>query len=141
MSKASPTRVYVEYDEHRTGGKIENPSEQFSRREDTNITVRFIRLHKSQPAHRFFNHSIELSNPKMIDLDKLFVAVVRYSDGDTFGRTNGNWYIAGVAPTYKIASEMLKLEMTPSGKSEGIKRWEGYFSRLEGTEVHELRLV
>jgi hypothetical protein len=82
----------------------------------------------------------------MIEMDKLFLAVVRYGTGDTFGHTNGAWYVAGIAPTYKIAQAILEEETKPSGPPEKgswqhYKRWEGYFESLQDTEIHELSLV
>lgn len=76
-------------------------------------------------------------------MNKLFLAVVRYGTGDTFGHTTGAWYIVGVAPTREIAQAMLKEESEPSKQGDYLryKRWEGYFESLEDTEIHELDLV
>ena len=143
--KVEPKRVYIEYDEYATGGEPEDDGE-WSRCSDTVKTVRFKRLHREKPTNRFFYDSIELPNDKMIDMDHLFLAVVRYSTGDTFGHTTGAWYIVGIAPTYEIAQMMLDEETKPSpkdshGRQLGYKPWEGYFKSLEDTEIHELRLV
>ena len=143
--KLGPKRVYIEYDEYATGGEPEDDGE-WSCRSDTVKTVTFKRLHREKPANRFFYDSIELANDKMIDMDHLFLAVVRYSTGNTFGHTTGEHYIVGIAPTYEIAQMMLDEETKPSPKnSHGsqirYKPWEGYFESLEDTEIHQLRLV
>lgn len=139
-------RLYVEYKESRTGGLAHNPEDQWSSHEDVDVNVKFIRLHREAPKHIFFYDSVEVSHKKMLELDKLFLAVVRYGTGDTFGHTNGAWYIVGVAPTYQIAKAMLEEETKPSaapkkGEWQRYKRWEGYFESLEDTEIHELSVV
>lgn len=141
-----PIRVYIEYDESRSGGEAIDPEEEWSSHEDVNVDVNFIRLHREPPQNRFFYDSIELPNNKMLQMDKLFLAVVRYGTGDSFGHTNGAWYIVGIAPTYQIAQAMLEEETKPSdppkkGGWQHYKRWEGYFESLDGTEIHELSLV
>lgn len=139
-----PLRVYVEYNRGSEGGEALS-DEEWSSRSDTIVTVEFIRLYREPPKHRFFYDSVEINNPKLLKLDKLFLAVVRYSTGDTFGHTSGEFYIVGVAPTYKIAQAMLDEETKPSPIPKSgmrhYKRWEGYFESLEDTEIHELSLV
>lgn len=138
-----PIRVYIEYNESREGGEAINPEERWSSHEDTNITVEFIRLHREMPKNRFYYDSIELPNKKMLEMDRLFLAVVRYGTGGTFGHTNGAWYIVGIAPTYKIAEAILEEATKPSkpGDYSHYKPWEGYFESLQDTEIHELFLV
>lgn len=137
--KVEPKRVYIEYDTHRSGG-IPESDESYCNRSDEVITVNFKRLHRERPANRFFYDSIDLPHDDMLKMDHLFLAVVRYSTGDTFGHTRGAWYVAGIAPTYKIAQMMLDEETKPSEPGR-YKPWEGYFESLEDTEIHELRLV
>lgn len=138
-----PVRLYIEYEETRSGGDAVNPDDEWTSHEDTNIEIEFVRLYREQPKHRFFYDSIELPDARMAKLDKLFLAVIRYGTGDTFGHTNGAWYIAGIAPTYKIAQAMLEEETKPAkqGDYSHYKRWQGYFESLESTEIHELSVV
>jgi len=133
-------RVYIEYAEHRFGGEVIDPEDQWSCREDASIEVNFIRLHKQPPEHRFFYDSIVINNPDLLKLNELYLAVIRYSTGDTFGHTTGAWHIVGAAPTYKIAELMLN-EALNSSKENTYKPWEGYFERFENTEVHKLDLT
>ena len=140
---AEPLRVYVEYDRTESGGEAIDPGERWSNRTDRVVEVDFVRLHRESPEHRFFYDSIVINHPDMLKLDKLFLAVVRYSTGDTFGRTTGEFSLVGLAPTYQIAQAMLDEATTPSkqGDYKSYKPWEGFFERLEGTEIHELSLV
>lgn len=140
--KVEPKKVYIEYDTHESGG-IPESDERWCSRSDTVITVNFKRLHREPPANRFFYDSIDLPHEGMLKMDHLWLAVVRYSTGDTFGHTTGAWYVVGIAPTYEIAQMMLDEETKPSkeGDYRRYKPWEGYFESLEDTEIHELRLV
>lgn len=136
-------RLFIEYNSYEEGGDAIDPDDRWSCRTDHVIEVDFIRLHRQQPAHRFFYDSIEVPNEKMMEMDKLFLAVVRYSTGDTFGHTTGAWSVVGVAPTYQIASLMLEEALKPAkeGDYKNYKPWEGYFESFERTEIHELSVV
>ncbi len=136
-------RLYVEYYESSAGGEALEPEERWSQREDTVKEVEFKRLHREPPKHRFFYDSIEVSNEGLLALDTLWLAVVRYSTGDTFGRTTGCWALVGVAPTYKIAEAMLEEATKPTkeGDYKNYKPWEGYFESLTDTEIHKLDVV
>ncbi len=140
--KKEAARLYIEYDQFENGGDSIDPNDRWSNRTDRVIEVNFIKLHRQQPAHRFFYDSIEI-NKDLAKIDKLYLCVVRYSTGDTFGRTTGEWYIVGVAPNYQIASLMLQEAIIPSkeGDYRNYKPWEGYFERLETTEIYELSVV
>ena len=131
-----PVRIYVEYDETATGGEPES-DEKWCQYSDTYKEVKFHRLHREQPKHRFFYDSIELPNEKMLSLEAMYLCVVRYSTGDTFSHTEGCWHIVGVAPTHKIAEVMLKNAL----EGDGYKPWEGYFERFTDTEIHKLEVV
>ncbi len=133
-----PTRVYLDYYESRSGGEPEDPSDRWTHHSDVVIEVEFTRLHRTQPA-KFFFDSYELSNPDLAKLDTLYMAVVRYSTGNTFGHTEGAWHVVGFAPTYQIA-ELMLTEATKAD-SLGYKPWEGYFESLTDTEIHTMELV
>lgn len=138
-----PKRIYVEYNESESGGELLEPEERWSSRADTIKEVEFLRLHRAPPENRFFYDSIELVNDDLLKLDHLFLAVVRYSTGDTFGHTEGAWALVGVAPTYEIAKLMLEEATKPAEKGDykNYRAWEGYFESLTDTEIHELRVV
>lgn len=137
-----PARVYLDYYESRSGGAAHDPSDQWSSHDDVVVNVEFKRLHRTQPP-MFFYDSFELSNPDLLKLDKLYMAVVRYLTGNTFGSTVGMWHVVGFAPTYDIAQLMLNGAVVPSkpGDYRNYKPWEGYFERLLDVEVHTLELV
>lgn len=135
-------KIYVEYESFTYGGDIIDPDDRWSSREDTIVRVDFKKLYRQPPTHRFFYDAVDISNPDMLKLDSLYLAVVRYSTGDTFGHTTGAWYIVGVAPTNAIAQLMLDeaTVLSKPGDYSSYKPWEGYFERLEHTEIHKLDL-
>ena len=138
-----PKRIYIEYHENETGGEAEDPNDRWSDYADTVKEVEFIKLYREVPKDRFFYHSVEVSNEDLLKLDKLYLAVVRYTDGGTFGKTIGYWEVIGVAPTYKIAELMLEeaIKSTKKGDYKNYKPWEGYFASLNDTEIHKLDVV
>lgn len=142
-----PLRIFVEYNEHREGGE-DLSDEEWSQRADTIVTVDFKNLYREPPKDRFYYDSVVIpdNHSAMLKMKKLFLAVVRYSTGDTFGHTIGMWHIVGLAPTFEIAQAMVKEAIEPSpepkkGQYRHYKPWEGYFESLEDTEIHELNLI
>jgi hypothetical protein len=133
-------KVYIEYTSHTYGGAPIDPEDRWTSYTDTVISVSFKRLHREPPTRNFFYDSIDLPNDDMLKLDKLYLVVVRYGTGSTFGHTTGAWQVIGVAPTYKIAQLMEEEERKPS-KPGQYKCWEGYFESLEDIEIHTLELV
>jgi hypothetical protein len=76
---------------------------------------------------------------------KVFLVIVRYFDGGTFGRTCGCWHIQGSFTTEKEALALAASIRDRSYEKEWEKQhkkgyhylpWQGYFSGLEGVEVH-----
>lgn len=137
MTKES--RLYLAYHENRTGGEIceGQENESWPSHESSHTEVIFERLCRNQPCDRMFYDSFEV-DPALIPHSELFLAVVRYSSGDTFGNSEGNWHTAGVFKTRKEAAK--HLEHITSDKYTGCKPWEGYFESLEGTTVERLQI-
>ena len=69
-------------------------------------------------------------------LKEAWLALVRYCDGDTFGTTFGNHVFIGFGKTQAQAEKILKDAL----ERKGYKQWEGYFSRLESTDVDVYRI-
>lgn len=71
-------------------------------------------------------------------MEHLYVVVVRYSSGSTFGSTHGHWYIVGAYKGYKEA-EAVEVSISKNKyKGKRYKPWEGYFESLEGVTVERL---
>ena len=68
----------------------------------------------------------------------VYVVVVRYSSGDTFGNSNGHWHVEGA---YTDKDKAFEVEAQINNeKYEGYKPWVGYFEGLEHVEIHEFKL-
>jgi hypothetical protein len=86
------------------------------------------------PSARFNSHYNTVNIDKFMVRgvgETLYLAVIVYSDGSTFGRTDGHHYIVGAYPTRDDASAAANKAVTEAD----YKPWEGYFSRFQGTEV------
>lgn len=92
-----------------------------------------------------------------VDDTTVYVVIVRYQSGDTFGTSYGNYEVMDVFDDADEAKELAeavdrdayssdirgkvetKFEFTHDGK-EYYKAWVGYFERYEGVEVHSVRV-
>lgn len=139
-SRREPKRLYLVYDEHRSGGGIREGEEDdpWPSREDEYIEVHFKALYRQPPSDRFFYDSFEVSD-EVYNAEKVHMAVVRYGDGDTFGRSNGHWSVEGIFLTLSEAEKTLAELEKDAGKPYTIgkynKNWHGYFASFEGTQV------
>lgn len=72
--------------------------------------------------------------------EEMYCVWVRYSDGDSFGRSTGNGRIVGLFKyedlAHKLAQSIADDSYTPKGS--GYKTWNGYFNRLESVEVNRI---
>jgi hypothetical protein len=93
--------------------------------------------------------------PNPVEFDKfVFLVVTRYSTGDTFGHSEGNWHISGAFGTADEAYELVK-HLDSDGNPQlnswsengawdpkrEYKPWDGYFECYENSDVHVLPLV
>lgn len=132
MKQQEEKRLYIIYNERRQGGEPES-DEPYSRRAPTYIDVQFTALLKEQLPDRMFYHSV-IVDDKTFKNKIGYLAVVRYSTGNTFGRTEGAWEVIGCYSSYKKAQKMLDNAINGSE----YKVWEGYFESFERTEIHAL---
>jgi hypothetical protein len=87
---------------------------------------------------------------------EVFVVIVTYSSGSTFGSTYGNVSIVGIYNDSDEADAIANdiraddrdadqdyrrsLKKTRKERFTGYKAWTGYFERFEGVEVHRFKL-
>ena len=135
-------RLYLTYDEGSHGGGYDESDDSdgpYRNRNPEYKQVTFKKFYREPPADRFFYDSVEVEDD-LFNEKTLCLAVVRYSTGDTFGTSHGHWHIEGVYKTEEEAEAALKEAVKPSpppkkGEMQRYKVWEGYFERLEDTEV------
>lgn len=131
-------RLYLGYKTSSSGGQQES-DEPYSCRSPEYITVTFTSL--SRESGTFFGHNIEVA-------DEVFIVVVRYRDGDSFGSSHGNWTVwaatATEAEAIKIAGSITDgslVKEEEKAKGRVYFPWTGYFNGLEGVEVHGFRVA
>lgn len=132
-------RLYFTYDESRVGGEPTSDSPWCSLT-DTHVTVKFNYLYKDPPKDRFFYDSIVINEPSLLEHSSLYLCVIRYSTGSSFGTKYGYWCVVGVAKSVTEAQNLLDGALINGVFKYGYmcKPWEGYFERFEDTEIHEL---
>lgn len=134
-------RVYIEYNSFTDGGERINPDERWSNRTDQNTTLTVQKLYASEPKHLFFRDSIEV-DPSVLECSEVYLVVVRYQTGDTFGRSLGNFHFYSVRKTEQEAIEDRWVCESPvkKGNYENYRPWDGYFERLEFVEIMKMPL-
>lgn len=116
--------------------------ERWSDRADQHTTLDVNNLYASEPKHLFFKDSIEV-DPSVLDCSEVYLVVVRYQTGDTFGRSYGNFHFYSVRKTEEEAiKDRLDCESpVKKGDYENYRPWDGYFERLEHVEIHKMKLL
>lgn len=75
--------------------------------------------------------------------DYVYLVVVRYQDGNTFGTTYGYWNVHLVTTDQKEAvdrrADILNGTL-PKAPGTNYHPWEGYFTHLEDVEIHAFKL-
>jgi len=69
----------------------------------------------------------------------VWVVVVRYTTGDSFGTTYGEWHVESAYETIDEANEIKKkIEEGEYKSGLGYTPWVGYFESLEGVHVERM---
>ena len=138
--------LYIHFNQYQDGGEIcageENDS--YPSREDTNYTYTYKYARRSAPTGNDVwssgTQTLKVS-PQVFSADKIFLAIVVYSDGDTFGNSFGHHEIIGGYSTRKEAEEVLEC-VTKEGLNipgyEGYCNWCGYFNSIQDKIVEKL---
>ena len=130
--------IYLTYNEDRKGGQSLS-DEPWSDREDEKIEFSVEEVFASIDNLNWVE-TIEVGfNPTdFIDKD-IFVIVVRYSTGGTFGNTDGAWHVEGAYTKIEEANKIVK--SIEDDTYCRYKPWSGYFERLSDIEVHKITLL
>jgi hypothetical protein len=135
--------LYLSYDETRRGGACTS-RDPYSLREDAHTEVVFNGLSRDKDDSTFFPSAREIEvTDEVYAADEVYLVVVRYQDGDIFGTSYGNWgiwaVVASEAEALRLAEEVKKPVQRPK-PGDPYRFWEGYFSHLEGVEIHSFRV-
>lgn len=154
FKKEPERRLYLTYAESRTGGEIcaGQENDPWPSHETEFLEVNFSQvLTRSQPVSRFFYHSEEVSK-EVWTADRVWMVVVRYTDGGTFGQSSGYWEIQGLFCDEERArawARVINLDNQAyihfGGRKKSVfpghQAWKGYFAHLDDVEVHEMQVA
>lgn len=142
--------LYLTFEENRVGGEIcsGQEDESYPSYEDVFIIWTPLELTTNKPSGR----DVETITVDNI-LNEHYLVVVRYSTGNTFGRTNGAWSIEELSPSLERANQIKQyIEATDlKYNNRHIKRklqspdeyrpsmiWSGYFEQLESVDIFKM---
>lgn len=138
--RESDYNLYLGYSESRSGGEALS-DEQYCDHADAHIEFQPEGLYTEKSSTQE-TVGVDFDPTQHVGAD-VYMVVVRYYDGDTFGRCYGHWFIEGI---YLDRDEALKnknaIESGSYSKKGCYNDWEGYFAGLEsvnvwGTQVRE----
>ena len=133
--------MYMTYHEDESGGQpLPGESGRFACREDGRIDFFPKKLYSEVDENTFYWVETLYCNfdPKGMIGKEVYVLVVRYRTGDTFGHSTGQWFVEGAYLDGDKAREVA--ELINNDKYKGNKPWNGYFERLENVELHKFTL-
>lgn len=136
--------MYIHTTSSSEGGEPES-NEEWCHHSDVVTTVSFNCVTRNSGSGFWAcGDSFEVSQ-QVFQAEKVFLVIVRYYDGGTFGRTTGLWRIQEAFTTgaeallfaEKIRSGEYEKECEEkSGRYNHYLCWTGYFAGLEDVEVH-----
>lgn len=132
-------KLYVTYDEIVRGGKPQSDG-PYSLREDTYVdfSLKEVSMQENSSFYKeeFEVPEFDIDEPAPGFLRCVYVVLVRYQDGNSFGRRFGNGFIEGVYLTEEAAQKVVLQIMSDTYPK--YARWEGYFNRLESVNYHPM---
>lgn len=128
-------RLYIDYSEYITGGEAIGDG-PFCDHEDEYREVYLNGVYRSMdsPKAPFFYDSKEVAE-ETFKKDTVYLVVVRYTTGNTFGTIHGAWHIEGIYPD--AAQAAIACRKIEDGTYQGYKPWDGYFERLENVDIRQ----
>lgn len=133
-------KVFITYDETRSGGDKIDPNDRWSNRELEDIDFTPIALY-AMAKGEYWVETIEVDfDPQKYIGKKIDVVLVRYSDGDTFGRTDGHWYAVGAYPAETKDAGNVAKAIELNKYTGDYLPWNGYFARLSWVDIHSFTL-
>jgi len=126
--------IFIEYKSYSTGGELLS-DETWGDREDQHTSVNWIKAHKEHFGGILETVEVDFD---ILEVSIVFFVVVRYTTGDTFGTSYGNWEKIGCFDNIKEAREVKK--SIEDGSYGEYQSWIGFFEALEEVEINILEL-
>jgi hypothetical protein len=130
--------VYLGYSQSERGGELRSGEKEgpYACREDAYIDFTPDGLY-TQASDSQETIGVDFDPSKYIDKE-VFMVVVRYTDGHSFGTTHGYWHITGVYPKASTARRLAK--QIKNNKYSDYKPWDGYFASLDSVDIWGTKL-
>jgi len=145
-------KVYVSVQTHSWVTQEADPDDSWDR-DNTAMAIDEVTVYKSENENtkRYWYPDLEVDAEPG---DMVYVVILRYSDGDTFGNDDGNYDVADVFKTEIEALELQnhfnqwKPEYTKWGSSRSVPfttefngkeyrvPWAGYFEQYESVDIY-----
>jgi len=140
--------LYINTTESSYGGEPES-NEEWCHHSDVVRSVTFNGVYRNK-SDSFWSagQSFEVSE-EVFKSERVFLVIVRYRDGGTFGSTTGNWHIQQAFTNPKEAKNLAASILDGSYEKKMDKKhgqyghympWVGYFSSLESVEIHSFKI-
>lgn len=128
--------LYINYSEGRSGGELCEGEENgpYASHEPiwTTFQINGIYTPETWDNSNWYKEEIQVDFTPNVGMP-VYVVIVRYSSGNTFGRVNGCWCIEGVYTSIEEA-ENIKSKIY-DGTFEEYAPWIGYFEYLEYVDI------
>lgn len=131
------TLLYLEYDEYSSGGDALDDSE-WPNYSDINITWTLGKVFLNKEKAPWIRREEDTTFPVKHG-DIVYVLLVQYSSGNTFGSSYGNTCIEGIYPSYDAAE--LVSESIKNKSYHGYMPWDGYFESLEDVIIEVRKII
>ena len=140
------TEIYVDYtsrDGYRSEGDASKYEHEWSASRDLHVKNAWL----SRDGLSSWQCETMQCEGKVQAGDTLYVIVVRYSDGDTFGQSTGNYHFELATKDANKAVEVKNAIVAGTYKRERPEdvdhwydylEWTGYFNSLEDVELHKM---
>ena len=138
-------KIYIDYESQSIGGRALGKG-PYADREDEHRDLTVNGLKKSKPQGFWGGiYSLEVDDA-LLSCEMLHLVVVRYTTGDSFGKSCGNYEFFGARASRKEALQMkaqIEQEVEDDkkpGSKVPYRPWIGYLERLERVEIDCLPL-
>lgn len=132
-------KLYLEYKETHTGGDIAEgeEDEDYPSRNDSYVEFTPVVLLKNRKNAKDWHIEEIKVNKEIYESKNCWMAIVRHTEGDTFGNSFGHWQIIDIKTSRKELPDNSKEAALERCKENNIyPHFDGYFSNFTDLEYY-----